>query len=204
MTNSEDKKLKIIGISGSPRDKNTNYMLKTVLDASGCDYEMILLRDKKINPCRACGGCYFSHKCIVKDDMQELYKKLVKADIVVLASPTYFANVTGLMKNFFDRCLPLFLAEKLKGRKAALLTVGNFRKGEVRYLDDFDVEKEMQNPESRKRLGKTIRRCLDIMKFFCTHHMDMEVIGSAYVINGDPTSKEAELIRLGKKIIKNF
>ena len=64
--------MKIIGISGSPREKNTVYMLKTVLDATGFDYNLILLKDKNIQPCNACGGCYMSHKCIVKDDMQEM------------------------------------------------------------------------------------------------------------------------------------
>lgn len=194
------KKLKIIGISGSPKGRNTNYMLKTVLDASGFDYEMILLKDKKIKDCGACGGCYKSHKCIVKDDMQELYEKLPKADVIALASPTYFANVTGLMKNFIDRCLPLYFSEKLKGKKAVLLTCGNFKKGEVRWLDNFDVEKAMKSPKSRRKLGQTIRRCLDIMRFFCTYHMGMKVMGSVYVINGDATSKKNELGRLGKMI----
>ena len=83
-----------------------------------------------------------------------------------------------------------------------MLTVGNFKKGEIKYLDNFDIEKVMQNPKTRKKLGETIRRCLDIMKFFCVYHMGMKVIGSMYVINGDPVSKKAELIRLGKKITK--
>jgi multimeric flavodoxin WrbA len=190
----------VIGISGSPRDKNTNYMLKTVLDAIGFDYEIIFLKDKTINPCTACGGCYFSHKCIVKDDMQELYEKLPKADIIIFASPTYFANVTGLMKIFFDRCLPLFLSEKLKGKKAVLLTVGNFRKDEVRFLDDFDIEKSMESLAGRRKISKTIKRCLDIMKFFCDYHMQMKVIGSMFVIDGNPQAKNKELVKLGKKI----
>ncbi len=195
------KKYKIVGISGSPRNKNTNCMLKTVLDATGSDYDLVLLKDKNIKPCNACGGCYKSHQCIIKDDMQELYDKLPKADVIVLGCPTYFANVTALMKNFIDRCLPLYLSEKLKGKKAVLLTVGNFRKGEVRFLDNFDVDKDMNNPVSRKKLAKTIKRCIDIMKFFCIHHMGMKVIGSVMTINGDPESKKKELIKLGKKLI---
>lgn len=190
----------IIGISGSPRDKNTNYMLKTVLDATGFDYEMILLKDKTIKPCGACGGCYFSHKCIIEDDMQELYDKLPKADLIVFASPTYFANVTSLTKIFFDRCLPLYLSEKLKGKKAVLLTVGNFRKGEVKYLDNFDIERSMKSFMGRRKLSVTIKKCLDIMKFFCTYHMEMDVIGSMFVIDGNPESKKSDLVKLGKKI----
>lgn len=193
--------MKIIGISGSPRDKNTNYMIRTVLEATGRNYELINLKNKNIKPCSGCGGCYHSHKCVVKDDMQKLYDKLSKADIIVLGSPTYFANVTGLMKNFIDRCLPLYLSEKLKGKKVALLTVGNFKKGEIRYLDNFDIEKAMKNPTGRKEIGKTIRRCINIMRFFCTDHMKMKVVGSIIAINSDPETKKNALVKLGKKLI---
>jgi len=195
------KNYKIIGISGSPRNRNTNYMLKTVLDATGCDYELILLKDKNIKPCTACAGCYKAHKCIVKDDMHEIRWKLEEADAIILGSPTYFANVTGVMKNFIDKCLPIYLSEKLRGKRVALISVGNFGQGEVRYLDGFDIEKAMKDPIKRRRLGKTIRRCVDIMKFFCTYHMEMKVVGSVIAINGNPKSKEKELIKLGRKLV---
>lgn len=197
----ELKKFKIIGISGSPRNKNTYYMLKTVLGATGCDYELILLKDKNIKPCTACGGCFHSHKCVVKDDMQDLYNKLLEADILVFGCPTYFANVTGLMKNFIDRCLPFYFSEGLRGKKTALLVVGNFRKEEVRFSDNFDIEKAMQTLAGRKRLEEPVKKCLDIMNFFCAQHMGMKIVGSVLAINGDSQSKEKELINLGKKLI---
>lgn len=196
------KNYKIIGISGSSRNKNTSFMVKTVLEATGRDYELINLKDKNIKPCIACGGCYKTHKCIVKDDMQVIYQKLDNADAIVLGSPTYFANVTGIMKNFIDRCLPLYLSEKLKGKRVALVSVGNFKKGEVKYLDGFDIEKAMRDPVKRRRLGKTIRRCINIMNFFCTYHMEMKVIGSVIVIDGNPESERNRLVRLGKKLVK--
>lgn len=196
------KKCKIIGISGSPRNKNTNYMLKTVLDATGFDYELVLLKDKSIKQCPACGGCFYSHRCIVQDDMQELYDKLSDADIIVLGCPTYFANVTALMKTFIDRCLPLYLSEKLKNKSFSLLSVGNFRKGEIRYLGDFDIDKAMSDPISRKELKITIQKCINIMKSFCIDHMGMKMIGSAMVINGDPESERTKLLKLGEKIKK--
>lgn len=176
-------------------------MIRTVLDATGQDYELILLKNKNIKPCIACGGCYKTHKCIVKDDMREIRRKLEEADAIVLGSPTYFANVTGIMKNFIDRCLPLYLSEKLKGKKVALISVGNFGKGEVRYLDGFNIEKAMKDPIKRKWLERTIRRCMGILKFFCTYHMEMKVVGSVIAINGNPKSKERELVRLGKKLV---
>lgn len=191
---------KIIGISGSPREGNTNHMLRTVLDATGRDYELILLKDKKIKPCMACGGCFKTHKCVVNDDMQELGGKLTQADAIVLGCPTYFANVPAQMKAFMDRCLPLYLSEKLKGKKAALLVCGNFKKGEARFLDGFDIDKAMKDPVQRKELERPVQRCLDILRFFCANHMQMKIVGSVLAINGGALPKTADLIKLGKKL----
>jgi multimeric flavodoxin WrbA len=173
-------------------------MLRMVLDAAGGACELILLKDKKIKPCTACGGCFQTHKCVVADDMQELYGKLLKADVIVLACPTYFANVTILMKAFMDRCLPLYLSEKLKGRKVALLAGGNFKKGEVRFLYDFDIDAAMKDPAMRKELAKPVQRCLNIMKYFCVNELQMTLLGTVVAIHGDATSKTKELINLGK------
>lgn len=196
-----NRKIKIVGISGSPRDRSTNYMLKTLLNATGSSYELILLKDKKFSFCNACGGCFHSHKCVLRDDMQGIYLKLQKADIIVFGSPTYFGNVTGLMKKFIDRCIPLYLAGGLKGKKAALLSVGNFRKGEARFFDKFDIEKAMKCPKQKKELEKPIKKCLNMMKSFCEDHMMMKVVGAVVAVNGDPKSKDKDLIRLGNKLI---
>jgi len=193
--------IKIIGISGSSREGSTLNMMRAVLEATGQDHELIMLKDKKINPCRACGGCFYSHKCTVNDDMQELYEKLAQAEIIVLGSPTYFGNVTGPMKDFIDRCLPLYLAEKLKGKKAALVSAGNFKKGEVRFLDGFDIEAAMKDPVQRKELEKPVKNCIAIMKSFCQEHMMMEVVGSVMAINGGQEPKKQRLTNLGKKLI---
>ena len=195
------KKYNIIGISGSPRNKNTNYMLRTALNATGHDYELIALKDKNIKPCNACGGCYKSHKCIIKDDMQELYDKLLKTDIIILGSPTYFDNVTALMKIFIDRCLPLYLSESLKGKKVALVSVGNFEEGEVTYLDDWNPNEAIKDSTLKKEMEESVNRCINNMKNFCKA-MDLKIVGSVFAINGNPEPERNKLIRLGKKLVK--
>ena len=67
--------MKILGISGSPRkeDQSGTYTLvKTVLENSGCDYELISLRGKRIAGCIACLGCVKDNVCKVDDDMAAL------------------------------------------------------------------------------------------------------------------------------------
>lgn len=197
MTTGEDKKLKIVGISGSPRERNTVYMLKTVLDTTGFDYDLILLKDKNIKPCNACGGCYRSHKCIVKDDMQEIYNKILNADILVLGSPTYFDNVSAIMKSFMDRCLPLYLSEELKNKRVALLSVGNFEEGEV-IKNPVEAAK---NSNLEKEMKGSVKNCINAMKNFCKI-LELKLVGTVIAINGDAKLKKIELVELGEKLKK--
>jgi len=182
----------IIGISGSPREQNTAYMLKTVLAATGQDYEIVFLKDKSIRPCVACKGCHVSYKCVVIDDMQAIYTKLLSADAIVLGSPTYFDNVTGLMKNFIDRCLPFYWSKQLRGKKAALVAVGNFKH------DDKD---EQGNCKWCKEETASVLSCLNALESYCKI-LELDVIGAVYATHSDPKAKEEELIKLGKRLVE--
>src|SRR3989338_6873289 len=122
--------MKILAINSSPRKGNTDFMLNIILSSArenGAETELIELRKKEI---RYCGGgdncCPVNLKCHIKDDMLEIYTKLEQADIIILASPCYFFNVSARMKNFIDRCNPYYYNKKLKGKKFFLLSVGGF------------------------------------------------------------------------------
>ncbi len=99
--------MKVLGIIGSPRKNgNTDIVLSTVLENvkdTDIEIEKIYLSDYKINECIACEMCNETCKCVIKDDMQEIYKKLEEADALVLGSPTYYYNVSGITKMFIDR-----------------------------------------------------------------------------------------------------
>lgn len=98
----------ILGINGSARKNgNTANLLKKILDYAkkeGAKTEILHLIDKNIKPCISClaeGNCRYP--CNIKDDMQEIFEMLKKADCLVLGSPTYWYSLSGLMKNFIDR-----------------------------------------------------------------------------------------------------
>jgi multimeric flavodoxin WrbA len=82
--------------------------LKGVKDA-GAKSENIFLVKKKIKPCLGCFDCWYKTpgKCIIEDDMDELLSKFLSSDIVVFATPIYIDNLTGIMKNFMDRLIPI-------------------------------------------------------------------------------------------------
>lgn len=98
---------RIVGVAGSPRKKgNTETLLDWVLDAAaekGADVEKIKARDLEMTPCIECGGCEKKGHCVIDDDMQGIYPKVLEADWVILAAPLFFMNVPAHMKSFVDR-----------------------------------------------------------------------------------------------------
>ncbi len=100
--------MKFLAIVGSPRKKgNTDILvdevLKGVQKEGAHETEKIYLRDLNFSGCTGCEGCQKSHKCVLPDDMQRIHEKIDACDGLILASPTYFYNVTGLTKLFLDR-----------------------------------------------------------------------------------------------------
>ena len=75
---------------------------------SGAIIEKIFLASKNIGYCRGCGVCNSTHKCVQKDDMAEILEKMIKADVIVLATPVYFYSMDGQMKTFIDRTVPRY------------------------------------------------------------------------------------------------
>lgn len=101
--------MNILAINGSGRGKgNTETLLKAF--GSGLpedvNYEIIDLNRLTIRGCTGCEGCATSNRCVVKDDMQALYPKIEAADGLILASPTYFYNISAGMKAFIERLYP--------------------------------------------------------------------------------------------------
>ena len=104
--------VKVLGIYGSPRKGgNTDTLLDEALKGAkeaGAKVESLRVCDFKINPCRGCHECSKKGICVIKDEMQEIYPRLMEADIVILASPIYFYGVTGWTKALIDRCQALW------------------------------------------------------------------------------------------------
>ena len=98
--------MKILGISGSPRDEKTSNvyrLVKIILEATELDYELISLKGKKINSCISCLKCTSDNICKVNDDMQELREKIIEADAYVIGAPNYYSGINGLTHAFLER-----------------------------------------------------------------------------------------------------
>ena len=103
----------VVVILGSPRKKGNSSTLAARIsrgaEAAGAEVETVFLRHLKISPCRGCNTCQKQNSkgCAIKDDMQEIYPKLVRADAWVIASPVYWFNMSAQTKIFMDRCYAL-------------------------------------------------------------------------------------------------
>ncbi len=128
---------KILFISGSPRNGNTNYVLSKIYESVDNDCkELILLKDKDIKFCKGCLSCYIKPKCVIKDDMEAILTKMLNSNIFILGTPNYYENVSGLMKNFMDRCHPFYENKLVRDKKLILIFVGGGKKeGTKKYLN---------------------------------------------------------------------
>jgi multimeric flavodoxin WrbA len=121
--------MKIVGVCGSPRKGNTEWMLTHFLEAAargGAATEILLLRKMDVQICRGCltcekGGRERPGVCVIKDDMNSVYPRLLAADGIVLATPGYMGLLSGRLKNFLDRTCAVW--PRLEGKKIAGLAV---------------------------------------------------------------------------------
>ena len=99
---------KVLILSASPRKGgNSDLLCDQFLHGAreaGHQVEKIFLRDKKINHCIACGACQENGgQCSQQDDMAGILEKMIRADVIVMATPVYFYTMNGQMKTLIDR-----------------------------------------------------------------------------------------------------
>ncbi len=130
--------MSVLGLFGSPRrGGNTEILLEEALkgaEKEGAKVERLYLSDLTITPCKECHGCDAAGNCVILDDMEKIYPRLLEADVVILASPIFFYGVTAWAKSLIDRTQPLWVRKYLlkdfslgkggKRRKGFFISVG--------------------------------------------------------------------------------
>lgn len=142
--------MKAVLINGSARDNGScSYLLEKVKETMGCDSNEIIKYDiskMNIGYCRGCKACYINGICIQNDDVEKIVKDVISADYVFIAAPSYWADVPGQLKTFFDRNTPfgdtnenrvVFAKKQIKGVGIAIRAGKTERENEV-ILDFID------------------------------------------------------------------
>jgi multimeric flavodoxin WrbA len=122
----------IVILKGSPREHgNSNILAEQVAlgaKESGAVVESFYLHGMDIRPCDGCDFCRETGMCVLKDDMQKIYPKLLAADAIVLASPIYWFTYSAQLKLCIDRWYAIwnFNHDLFKGKPfGVVLTYGD-------------------------------------------------------------------------------
>ena len=104
---------KLIAFVGSPtKNGNTDTLVKAVIkgaEDNNIETKIYYLNEMTIKSCQACMYCrepQHDH-CVINDDLKGVYAEIKEADYLILASPVYIHQISGLLKNLLDRFYPL-------------------------------------------------------------------------------------------------
>lgn len=122
---------KIVILNGSPRKKgNTSALVKAFTEGAernGNTVTEFFLDSMNIHGCKGCFGGRSSMDCpcIQKDDMAQIYPAVKSCDVLVLATPLYYWNMSGQIRTAIDRLFALEEGDgnllRGHGRASALL-----------------------------------------------------------------------------------
>lgn len=142
----------IVGISGSPKKEksNTRFLLEKALEAAtevlhtvvSAEPTTLLLNlsDFEVRHCTGCDACVRKKPCpeSAHDDMPELEKQVLLADGIIIAAPSYFTSVPGVLKDFIDRSRTMkMLDHQLKDKVFGAITYAGLRYGGQEHVVDI-------------------------------------------------------------------
>jgi multimeric flavodoxin WrbA len=137
--------VKVTAFNGSPRaDGNTSQLIRHVfgaLEAEGIETELYQLGGRRIRGCAACYGCFRNKdgRCAVDDAVNECIERMNQSDGIILASPTYFADVSAEIKALIDRAGLVSMANgRSLRRKVGAAVVAVRRAGSIHVFDTIN------------------------------------------------------------------
>lgn len=102
--------MKAVCIVGSARNNgSSNYLIDTIINGmveNGIETKKYCISEMDIQYCLGCKKCYVDGKCVQNDDVYQIVYDMLSADYIVIAAPSYWADVPGQLKVFFDRNTP--------------------------------------------------------------------------------------------------
>lgn len=163
--------MKITVLNGSPRKKNTTFMVDAFVkgaEEAGHKVEVIQVGKMKINGCLGCEYCHGKGEgqCIQEDDMAKVIPAYQDCDMIVFASPIYYFGMSAQIEAAIQRVYSIM--KPPKATKAALLlssmspgvydgAIGQY-KGMLAFMgiEDMGIFTAKDPENSTEELQKTI------------------------------------------------
>ncbi|MBU3190033.1 flavodoxin family protein [Clostridium bowmanii] len=151
--------LNVIAINSSNRKMNTYELIvqvKEILKNNNINVEIINLFDYDIKTCIGCEHCLVKGGCVLNDQVSDVMEKIKLSDGIILTSPVYMENVSGMLKTFFDRTCMWFHRPVIYGKPVLLIstTKGSGLKPTLKYLERVVIQWGGFNVG---KIGRTIR-----------------------------------------------
>ena len=142
----------IVGICGSPKTKNSNtrLLLESALESASDVFSdgdtktattlLLDISEFEIRHCTGCDTCVRKKSCPESehDDMKKIEEHLLKADGIIIAAPSYFTSVPGVLKDLIDRSRAMkMLNHQLKNKFFGALTFAGLRYGGQEHVIDL-------------------------------------------------------------------
>lgn len=117
--------MKVVSLLGSPRREGNSTQLaeaiSSTLEENGNSVTAFSLNKLNSKGCQACGACKTtSEVCIVKDDLTDVLEEVKSADVIIMATPVYWGDISAQLKTFIDRTYsyltPGFMTDDIKHR----------------------------------------------------------------------------------------
>jgi multimeric flavodoxin WrbA len=186
---------RVVGIVGSPRKGgNTEFLVKHALEIisrEGFATELIPMAGKNIGLCKGCDTCKDSGECVIKDDFQEVFARMLPAQGIILGSPVYNFTITPLMATF-----------KIRSSRMSH-TVKNLKSPD----SSSALEKKVGGAIVVARRAGAVESIAEINNFFLCN--EMFIAGSrypnvAYALDKGEVVKDTEGVANVERFARNF
>ncbi|MGD0794404.1 MAG: flavodoxin family protein [Dehalococcoidales bacterium] len=171
--------MKILAILCSPsKNGNTATLLNRALEGAkqeGAEVELFSVAGKDIKPCDECRACAKTGKCVVKDDAEPLFEKMLAADGIIFGAPVFFYGMAAQAKAIIDRTTALAVPGRTLANKVGGVVTVAGSLGLVDVVKDFCfyffsrrmlmanyVAAYSINPEELKKMEKCMQAAYDL------------------------------------------
>jgi len=121
--------MKVVCLLGSPRESgNSSTIAKrfcATAEGLGAEIQSFSLNKLEFRGCQGCMACKTKlDRCILEDDLSEVLEAVRETDVLVMASPVYFGEVSSQLKSFIDRTYSYFVPDFHTNPKPCRLAPG--------------------------------------------------------------------------------